>query len=48
MDEKAKKDPMFFGRAYEKANPKDGKNLLHSQTFEEEQEEFKKKQRKFN
>lgn len=44
MDEQAKKDPIFFGRAYDKTNPK---NILHSQTAEEEQEEFKKKQRKF-
>ena len=44
MDEKAKSDPIFFGRAYESSNPK---NVLHTQTFEEEQEEFKKKQKRF-
>ena len=44
MDEKAKADPIFFGRAYDSSNPK---NVLHTQTFEEEQEEFKKKQKRF-
>lgn len=43
MDEKAKSDPIFFGRAYDSTNPK---NVLHTQTFEEEQEEFKKRQKR--
>jgi hypothetical protein len=43
MDEKAKSDPIFFGRAYNDSNPK---NVLHTQTFEEEQEEFKKRQKR--
>jgi hypothetical protein len=42
MDEKAKSDPIFFGRAYEGNQPG---NILHTMTFEEEQEEFKKRQK---
>lgn len=41
MDELAKKEPIFFGEAYSKTQPK---TLLHTMTFEEEQEEFKNKQ----
>ncbi len=40
--EKAEKNPLFFGKAYEQTQPK---RLLSETTFEEEQEEFKKKQK---
>jgi WD40 repeat protein len=42
MNSKAEENPMFFGKAYEKSQPK---RLLTTTTFEEEQEEFKKKQK---
>ena len=44
MDSLAKADPIFFGRAYGESQPK---TVLHTMTFEEEQEEFKKKQKRF-
>jgi hypothetical protein len=44
-DSKAKNDPLFLGKAYEKSQPK---NILHGKTFEEEQIDFKKNQKKFN
>jgi WD repeat-containing protein 70 len=43
MDEAAKKDPIFLGKAYSQTQPE---KQLHQQTFEQEQEEFKKKQKK--
>ena len=36
------KDPMFLGRAYEANQPN---KILSDQTFEEEQENFKKRQK---
>jgi hypothetical protein len=42
MEEMASKDPIFFGKAYETSQPK---RQLHEETFEQEQEGFKKKQR---
>ena len=42
MDAKAKADPIFFGTAYASTQPQ---AVLHTQTFEEEQEEFRKKQK---
>ena len=44
MDNLAQNDPIFFGRAYEKNQPV---KEMHSETFEEEQEQFKKRQKKF-
>ena len=44
MDAAAKADPIFFGRAYEGTQPT---TVLHDITFEEEKEEFKKKQKRF-
>lgn len=43
VDAEARADPKIFGRAYEATQPK---NQLHTMTFEEEQDEFKKKQKK--
>jgi len=43
--EEAQKDPKIFGRAYGSTQPT---TLLHNVTFEEEREEFKQKQKKFN
>lgn len=43
VDAEARADPKIFGRAYEATQPK---NQLHTMTFEEEQEEFKKRQKK--
>jgi hypothetical protein len=43
MDALAKSDPIFFGRAYGTSQPQ---TMLHSMTFEEEQEDFKKKQKR--
>ena len=43
LDEMAKSDPMFLGKAYKKTQPE---RLLHSITAEEEQERFKKDQKK--
>lgn len=43
MDSLAEKEPIFFGRAYEKNQPV---REMHSETFEEEQEQFKKKQKR--
>ena len=43
FDEKAKADPLFLGPAYQATQPKP---QLASMTFEEEQEEFRKRQRK--
>lgn len=43
--EEAQKDPKIFGRAYGSTQPT---TLLHDVTFEEEREEFKQKQKKFN
>jgi hypothetical protein len=40
MDEVAKKDPIFFGRAYAETQPT---TTLQEKSFEEEQEEHKKK-----
>jgi hypothetical protein len=40
MDALAKSDPIFFGRAYGASQPQ---TILHSKTFEEEQEEMKKR-----
>lgn len=42
MDELAKKEPIFFANAYQKSQPVP---LMHPTSFEEEQEEFKKRQR---
>lgn len=42
MQDLATKDPMFLGKAYKESQPK---TVLLDQTFEEEQEEFKKRQR---
>lgn len=42
VDAVAKADPLFTGNAYKDTQPKP---LLTSMTFEEEQEEFKKKQK---
>lgn len=42
MDSKAKANPAFFGKAYQETQPK---TVLTSITFEEEQEEFIKKQK---
>jgi hypothetical protein len=42
MNEVAKKDPIFFGGAYAKTQPQ---TLLHDESFEQEQERFKKKQK---
>ena len=44
-NEMTTKDPMFLGRAYESTQPKP---LMASETFEEEQESFKKKQKTIN
>ena len=41
-DELTSKDPMYLGPAYTATQPK---AVLHEETFEEEQESFKKKQR---
>ena len=43
MDSIAKADPMFLGHAYATTQPQ---AMMHSMTFEEEQEDFKKKQKK--
>lgn len=43
MDSVAKADPMFLGSAYANTQPQ---SMMHSMTFEEEQEDFKKKQKK--
>ena len=40
VDALAKSDPIFFGRAYGASQPQ---TILHSKTFEEEQEEMKKR-----
>eukprot|EP01034_Spumella_vulgaris_P022608 gene22608-28744_t len=42
VDDEAKADPRFLGNAYKKSQPT---NLMHSQTFEQEQEAFKKDQK---
>jgi len=42
MDALAADDPIFFGRAYEKNQPV---KEMHTETFEEEQEQFKKRQK---
>ena len=42
MDELAKKDPIFFAKAYQETQPVP---ILYEESFEQEQEEFKKKQR---
>lgn len=42
MEELCKSDPIFFGRAYENTQPK---IQLHDKSFEEEQEDHKKKQK---
>jgi hypothetical protein len=49
MDELSKSDPIFFGKAYAESQPekRDPRyETLHTQTAEEEQEEFKKRQKK--
>ena len=43
MDSIARADPMFLGHAYATTQPQ---ATMHSMTFEEEQEDFKKKQKK--
>lgn len=43
MDALAERDPIFFGRAYEKSQPV---REMHSETFEQEQEQFKKRQKR--
>lgn len=43
MDELTKRDPMFYGGAYEKTQPG---NQLHTMTFEQEKEEFTKRQKR--
>jgi hypothetical protein len=43
MDKLAGDDPIFFGRAYEKNQPV---KEMHTETFEEEQEQFKKRQKR--
>ena len=43
MDSQAEADPIFFGRAYEKNQPV---KEMHTETFEEEQEQFKKRQKR--
>lgn len=42
MEKLAEKDPIFFGRAYAENQPV---RELHGETFEQEQEQFKKKQK---
>jgi hypothetical protein len=42
VDDEAKADPRFLGNAYKKSQPT---TLMHSQTFEQEQETFKKEQK---
>ena len=42
MDKVEKEDPIYFGHAYNSSQPK---NKLADLTFEQEQEEFKKKQK---
>jgi hypothetical protein len=42
LDEQTKNDPMFLGRSYIENQPT---TQFHKQTFEQEQEEFKKKQK---
>ena len=42
-DQEAKADPLFLGKAYQKSQPT---TLFHGVTFEEEQDEFKKNQKK--
>jgi len=42
FDKVAKDDPIYYGGAYKASQPG---NKLHHQTFEEEQEEFKKRQK---
>ena len=43
LDAKSKSDPIFLGSAYQKSQPV---TALHAQTFEEEQEDFKKRQKR--
>ena len=43
MDEAAKKDPIFFGNAYKYTQPK---QMFAESSAEQEQEEFKKRQRR--
>lgn len=43
VDEETKRDPKIFGKAYNNTSTQ-----LHSTTFEEEQDTFKKKQKSFN
>ncbi len=43
VDQEAKADPLFLGKAYEKSQPT---TLFHGVTFEEEQDEFKKNQKR--
>eukprot|EP01038_Epipyxis_sp_PR26KG_P011937 gene11937-15978_t len=43
-DAEAKANPLFVGKAYQKTQPN---NILYGKTFEQEQEEFKKDQKKF-
>lgn len=42
LDKLAKEDPIYFGNAYSTSQPK---MKLADMTFEQEQEEFKKKQK---
>lgn len=41
-DNLVKNDPIFFGNAYNKTQPT---NILHEETYEEEEENFRKKQK---
>jgi hypothetical protein len=43
VDAIAKADPIYFGNAYAATQPQ---TVLYTQTFEEEQEEFRKRQKK--
>lgn len=43
MDSVAKSDPIFLGRAYNATQPS---TKMHAQTFEEEQDEFRKRQKR--
>lgn len=44
MDALAKQDPLFTGKAYKETQPQ---TILSTMTFEQEQEEFTKKQKTF-
>lgn len=44
VDEKARSDPLFFGKAYQTTQPKP---VLEERTLEQEAQDFKKRQRSF-